>query len=100
VDLIFPFVYRYLPAIVKSEKESTEEFAKRVQGIISKRLGVEATNFTVGDKKELEKKLVIAPVRQQEQRIAQRNAELQRMVAQVRFSECEICYQQNLIYLF
>jgi hypothetical protein len=92
-------LYRYLPAIIKSEKESTEEFAKRAQGIISKRLGVEATNFTVGDKKELEKKLVIAPVRQQEQRIAQRNAELQRMVAQVcipkmRFYSQVICRQK------
>ncbi|XP_065335296.1 lipid droplet-regulating VLDL assembly factor AUP1-like [Cloeon dipterum] len=78
------FCLRYLPAIVKSERETTDEFAKRVQGIIARRLDVEATNFTVGDKKELEKKLVIAPVRQQEQRLAQRNAELQRMVAQVR----------------
>ncbi|XP_059489789.1 lipid droplet-regulating VLDL assembly factor AUP1-like [Neocloeon triangulifer] len=78
------FCLRYLPAIVKSEKESTEEFTKRVQGVIATRLGVQATNFTLGDKKELEKRLVITPVRQQEHRVAQRNAELQRMVAQVR----------------
>jgi hypothetical protein len=45
--------YKYLPKQTLQEGETSESFAKRVQMLIAKELGVPATNFTSKSKNAL-----------------------------------------------
>eukprot|EP01132_Coremiostelium_polycephalum_P002680 gene2680-3325_t len=51
------FELTFLPKQTKQTDESDSEFAARVQALIANNLGVEATNYTYAQKKELAKQL-------------------------------------------